>query len=435
MLGKQWLNRYDSTDMRGTAVERSKSRQGKLDGIVAWYFNNVMESLPLMLQAALLLFGCALCRYLWEINTTIASVVLGVTSFGVLFYLFIVIAGTASESCPYQTPSSHILRHHLLPALRSASSKFSGFIKSSYFYYRLEFIGWWEDLKQPWYSTSNIVRSLFFLLRLPVQVVIDVYRLGRGILRSLVTFFKTMYHRFMATPLQRHHLDHQTIVLDLRCVSWMLQTSLDKAFHLSALKYLASMTEPAWFEPSLVIDSFNVLTSCINVVDDTPVTVQGLEQLATLSACCFLRTLRHLLTTDPTSSILTDLRRRYNLLFSSSWVDFRDLPFRYTLMAAQILVNQYRGPSGRWRLWKDNRPSTEEHIQLAGYIVEAAQVGYQRTQGEKVPRWALRFALDSLSLDPPSPPSVVADCLGIIAIGLGCGVSNIETPDERCVQI
>ena len=68
MLGKQWLNRYALTDMRGTAVERSQDRQRKLGGIIAWYFEHVMESLPLMLQFALLLLGCALSRYLWDIN-------------------------------------------------------------------------------------------------------------------------------------------------------------------------------------------------------------------------------------------------------------------------------------------------------------------------------------------------------------------------------
>ena len=91
MLGKQWLNRYASVDMRGSAIERSQNRQRKLNGIDSWYFDHVMESLPLMLQAALLLLGCALSRYLWEINTTVASVVLGVTSIGVLLYLFIII--------------------------------------------------------------------------------------------------------------------------------------------------------------------------------------------------------------------------------------------------------------------------------------------------------------------------------------------------------
>jgi len=111
MLGKQWLNRCAPVNIRGTIIERSQYRQRKLDGIANWYFDHVMESLPLMLQAALLLLGCALSRYLWEYNTTVASVVIGVTSFGVLFYLFIVIAGTVSVNCPYQTPGADILRH------------------------------------------------------------------------------------------------------------------------------------------------------------------------------------------------------------------------------------------------------------------------------------------------------------------------------------
>ena len=93
MLGKQWLNRYASIDMRGSAIERSQNRQRKFDGMVSWYFDHVMELLPLTLQVALLLLGCALSRYFWDINTTVASVVLGVTSFGLLFYFFIMIGG------------------------------------------------------------------------------------------------------------------------------------------------------------------------------------------------------------------------------------------------------------------------------------------------------------------------------------------------------
>ena len=98
MLGKQWLNRYVSTDMRGTAIERSQNRQRKLDGIVAWYFDSVMELLPLMLQAALLLLGCALSRYLWGTNITVASVVIGVTSSGLILYIFIIAAGACRKN-------------------------------------------------------------------------------------------------------------------------------------------------------------------------------------------------------------------------------------------------------------------------------------------------------------------------------------------------
>ena len=96
MVSKQWLNRCTPVKMRGIIIERSQYRQRKLDDIVNWYFDHVVRSLPLMLQAALLLFGYALSRYLWEINTTIALVTFCATSFGALFCLFIVIAGAAA---------------------------------------------------------------------------------------------------------------------------------------------------------------------------------------------------------------------------------------------------------------------------------------------------------------------------------------------------
>ena len=141
MLGKQWLNRYDSTNLRGTAIERSQNRQLKLNGIVTWYFENVMGWLPLMLQAALLLFVCALSRHLWEINMTVASVVIGITSFGVLSYLFIVIAGAAFESCPYQTPGASATTSCLFffrpPPSASVSLKPPSFAKLLYKFLRI----------------------------------------------------------------------------------------------------------------------------------------------------------------------------------------------------------------------------------------------------------------------------------------------------------
>ena len=88
MLGKQWLNRQNSFDLRKSAFERSRRRQRKIDGIIARHFDRVADSLQSMLQTSVLLLGCALSRYLWGIDAEIASVVIGVTSIGVLFYLF-----------------------------------------------------------------------------------------------------------------------------------------------------------------------------------------------------------------------------------------------------------------------------------------------------------------------------------------------------------
>lgn len=61
-----------------------------------------MELLPLMLHFAFFLLGCALSHYHWDIDTTIASVVLDVTSFGAVFYAFTAVAGIASVNCLYR---------------------------------------------------------------------------------------------------------------------------------------------------------------------------------------------------------------------------------------------------------------------------------------------------------------------------------------------
>jgi len=79
-----------------------------MNRMVTWHFDFAMECLPLVLQAALLL-GYAHSNYLFFVNKAIAGVLIGFTSFGLLFYLLIVSAVTLSYNCPFQTPLSLIL--------------------------------------------------------------------------------------------------------------------------------------------------------------------------------------------------------------------------------------------------------------------------------------------------------------------------------------
>jgi len=256
--------------MRGTTIEYSQIRQRKLDGIVAWYFNYVMESLPLMLQAALLLLGCALSRYLWEIDTTVASVIIVVTSFSVIFYISILVAGVASKSCPYQTPISRILRR-LAPLARMVRNRLRG-----------------------------------------------------------------------PPPVLDHGLDKETTALDLRCVLWILQTSLDKTVRLSTLKYLATMMAPADFDsPCLVTNCFNAFMGCINVTNRGVVVMQDAEELATVSALCLFNTVSHLSVTDPASSVLLDVRQDYLNIFPAR-PDFYGHQFYHTMNAVHCLFVQRR---------------------------------------------------------------------------------------------
>ena len=109
MLGKQWVNRY-TRNKGGSIAERCGDRQRKLNGLQRWRFHVLMESLPVALQLALLLLGSGLSQYMWTINQTIAGTIIGVTGFGILLYIAIVVAGTISYECPFQTPLSLTLR-------------------------------------------------------------------------------------------------------------------------------------------------------------------------------------------------------------------------------------------------------------------------------------------------------------------------------------
>jgi len=96
----------------------------------------------------------------------------------------------------------------------------------------------------------------------------------------------------------------------------MLQTSLDKTIHLPTLKHLATVIPLANFYPAPIADCFNAFIGCIKVVNGHEVViVQGLGELAMISALCFFNTVSHILVTDPTSSAIEDTRRHYVRVF------------------------------------------------------------------------------------------------------------------------
>jgi hypothetical protein len=218
---------------------------------------------------------------------------------------------------------------------------------------------------------------------------------------------------------------------------------MDKLVHLSTLKHLVTVTTLTDFDPTLVRDCFNDFIGCIKagVNNGGVVIVQGLEPLATVSAQCLFNTISHLSSMDPTSSVLEDIRQQYIEIIPSQ-TSFDGHTFYYTMNAVHCLFVQHalRGPA---LLWDDFKPSADEHTTAAHNLEKLAQFKYQksqqaqRPQGPKVPRWTLRFALHSLSMNPPPSTSVVAHCLLIIALDLGCDVPNpgTTTSDKRWVRV
>jgi len=445
MLGKQWLNRYASTDMRGSTIERSQNRQRKLDGIVNWYFDRVMESLPLMLQFALLLLGCALSLYLWGIDTAVASVAIGFTSCGVGLYALIVIAGMVSVSCPYQTPGARTLRH-TLRLLRRTPSRVLGMLRPVSISIRM--LAWfWVGFKKPSLSMEYIVfffaAPLIALLMLPVCLALDACHLAGVVVSRFFFLPRRACDWFRSIGSARAHgSDPQVITLDLRYISWILRTSLDKAVYLSTLKSLAAMTTLTNFNPALVSACVDILASCVAVVGRKMVITQGSEELAAASVMCCLNTLSHLAATDPTLSTLKDLCKWYTGTFPLG-TEFEGLPSDRIFSAIHNILYSSQ-PKIQWKDYKlpDNdqtvlaRTLAElAHSHLPGARWGTRGIFLQAMGPNKVPRWILRFALHYLSQNPLPHSSIVAHCLLIIAIDLGCTVPNIATLDERYVYV
>ena len=468
MLGKQWLNQYASIDMRGSAIERCQNRQRKLDGIVTWYFDHVMESLPLMLQAALLLLGCALSRYFWEINTTVASVVLAITSFGVLLYLIIIFVGAASPSCPYQTPVARILRpildtpyriddltrltediindidnilRDIAKAFRRLRDTFPslphllGILHSTFSILVKESISCsvlavsWGVLTGIRPSLSEIVWEAIILIicvhLFAISLVVDACRVIVRVLVLLAHVVRRGSEQRMGTP------DH-------RCISWTLRTSLDGPVRLSTLNYLATTTLVDT-DPTLVVDCFNVLFDYAKSIDNVVVITPGMEPLATASALCCLHTLSHLTAIDPGSTVLQNICWRYHSAFGGQIEPYNlSLPLALRLVHAMVRYWVYLGVSfNDWGLleveWEDSKLSSNEHTIIACSLAEMAR--FNNGTIRSVSHRLLRFALHSLSRSPPPSTSIVTSCLSIIAIDLGCDIPNAAIFDERCVHI
>ncbi|KAJ7769387.1 hypothetical protein B0H16DRAFT_1715849 [Mycena metata] len=110
VLGKQWLMYYQAAGSRGTIEERGLERQRKLNGLVKWKFEVVLQTFPLLLQLALLLFASSISLYLWTIQHSVAILVTFLTAVGLSSYIILLVSATIFSDCPFQTPLGPLLR-------------------------------------------------------------------------------------------------------------------------------------------------------------------------------------------------------------------------------------------------------------------------------------------------------------------------------------
>ena len=109
VLIKRWILYYGQPSVQeGDIVKRGEERQLKFDILHKWGPGFILELPPVLLQIALLLFDAGLVLYLWDLNPSAASVVLGITLIGLLFYGLITVVGIIRRDWPFQTHASNI---------------------------------------------------------------------------------------------------------------------------------------------------------------------------------------------------------------------------------------------------------------------------------------------------------------------------------------
>ena len=418
-----------------------KSTKKKLNRIASWHFENVMELVPVTLQAAFLMLGCALSLYLWEANTTVAWIILGVTSFGLSLFLFIVVAGAVSDSCPYQTPGARLLCR-LFHAPGVLFSLFSAAFKNTNSYAMVIMV---RD-RMPRGLVENIFVLLFLVSLLPILLIVDL-------LIYVVSPSSTLNSLYVPERPWRRTSGQLRTISDVNCISWILRTSLDEPTRLLAMKFHATTTLHE-YKPTLAVDYFDVLLRCVKVVKGSAIVIEGFEHLARVSAPCCLNTLSHLAMLDPISGVLDDLRQQYIRVFPPG-TNFNNLPFFHILgiihcvfypihvqrrlplsVSDRILHLAWRGAQTSWVQWEGHRSASYgEHTMVAYSVLKFSQLEIKRTVRAKVPRWALRFVLHAISQESMPATSVVVACLGIIKGGfIGCCAGPSMIVNQRCVS-
>ena len=369
MLGKQWLNRY----VVGSIADRCHHRQRKLDGMTTWYFNVLMESLPFMLQVALLLLGCALSRYLWGLQRTVSGVVIGITSLGILLYLIIVVAGSLYTSCPYQTPASQVI-HRI-----------------------------WER-----HLPSSIAG-----LPTTFQHLTDLY----GLLQSI---------RRNETPDLNGYTvaESKSYILDSHCIAWILETPFPSVTHTTALKFLATLPFFPRTNPAVTIRCLDLLLSCIDVGSGGwAVILPGSEELADAAATAFTHILVQLHRTG--SSSLDDLCQRYRNHLSKD-ITFAQKPPIAVAILHHFLHDIHDIPLQKFPNWDRWKLSPLAHEVASKALTIRSKQPRRRDNRKKVPRCILRFVFYSLSHHMLPSDAVVSSCFRIVSEDLGGAAITIE---------
>ena len=387
MLGKQWLSRYKQNETRGSVVDRSRARERKLAGLETWKFHAVMESLPLILQLALLLLGFALSRYLWEVNRSVSSVVICFTCFGSLFYSIILAASVFWSDCPFQTPSSPLIRLTITLAV----THWRNLRKT---------LGHSRHPPQPGLPSPN-----------------DAADQGYEPKPDVTTQFSRP-----AAPLFCQEEDLEGDRLDARCIDRLFELSKDIDVAISIMDFIPEITWHSGIKIVPLKRIYDTLIGCFTFSGARPVVIPKFRDLAYLSAraLAHIKLQRRCITQDegPDQDSWKALCEGHRLLSSGDCSE-SDSDLETALFMVDVTLGYNNGFP-----WKISKMTPQHHEWMSHVFIYHAW--------HQDPEDAIDFVEHSLSLEWPRD-TVVTDCFLIIGlmIGVPFHVGDIIVRDKR----
>ena len=400
MLGKQWLNRYSEADVRGSLIDRSRDRQRKIDGMSSWRFKFIMESLPLMLQAALLLLGYALSNYLLTIDKVVAVVIIGFTAAGLLFYGVIAFAAILSYNCPFQTPLSLIVRFmirlvkerrkHLKMCrkwFRRVSSQMKKWLRPGH--------GQGFNTVGGQDHTELVMAGLFD----DSPVLLD------------------------------EGVDWDGYVLDANCIAWMFEVSTDADVTLDIIKFITEVIWHPGIQNTPVERLYDTVVECFDCSSDRPVVIPKLREKAYLSAKALLHVAvqRKCMGNESDEEAFTSISRRHMI---NGYEGDPDLESTLGMVEGILGV---RDPGEiPWKTFS----FTDPHRAWIGRIL-LYRAWESLREGDHLPDDIKEFVLHSLQVTRPPPAPIVTSCLLMVGLVLGIRLQFDDQPmtDKRSVDL
>ena len=405
MLGKQWLNRYSRDELRGSVIDRGRHRQRKINGMVTWRFDLVMECLPLMLQAALLLLGCALSKYLFTIDNAVAGVAVGFTAFGVLFYLLIVSAATLSYNCPFQTPLSLVI--HSMIRFDDEHKKYLRRFRK-----RLGRI-FFRKKKQsrPKSSATYTLRGF----NTP-----DGGEIGDHIELDIANLSGQQ------PPLFNGKTDWHGYVLDSNCIAWMFEASTDADVILAIMKFIPEVVWHSGIRPIPLEMLYDNVLECFHHSPGGSVVIPNLRNKAYLSAKALLHLViqRKCIGDESDEVVLKSISNRHPILGSRGYEGDSDLE------STLGIIDRIFGDSKEMR-WPTFSFTVSHHAWMSHILLYRAWNSLGR--GEPLPDDIKGFVLHSFRSKSLPPDPIATDCLFIIGLVLGIDlhINDLLVIDKR----